>query len=52
MSYTESQTAVVERLLREKISVHGMCRGVGVSSRWLMNFMVARFEVLPDHGVF
>jgi insertion element IS1 protein InsB len=45
----EAQRTLVERLLREKISLHGICRAVGVSIRWLMDFMVARFEALPDH---
>jgi insertion element IS1 protein InsB len=45
----EEQRTLVERLLREKISLHGICRAVGVSIRWLMDFMVARFQALPDH---
>jgi insertion element IS1 protein InsB len=45
----EDQRARVERLLCEKISLHGICRAVGVSLRWLMNFIVARFAALPDH---
>jgi len=39
----------VERLLCEKISLHGICRAVGVSIRWLMGFIVTRFAALPDH---
>jgi insertion element IS1 protein InsB len=46
---SDEQRAVVERLLCEKISLHGICRAVGVSIRWLMGFMVARFAALPDH---
>jgi hypothetical protein len=34
----EEQRTLVERLLREKISLHGICRAVGVSIRWLMGF--------------
>jgi insertion element IS1 protein InsB len=45
----DEQRAVVERLLCEKISLHGICRAVGVSIRWLMGFIVARFAALPDH---
>ena len=45
----EDQRALVERLLCEKISLHGICRAVGVSLRWLMDFIVARFAALPDH---
>jgi IS1 family transposase len=45
----EEQRTLVERLLCENISLHGICRAVGVSIRWLMDFMVARFQALPDH---
>ena len=46
---SDEQRALVERLLCEKISLHGMCRAVGVSLRWLMGFLVARFAAVPDH---
>jgi insertion element IS1 protein InsB len=39
----------VARLLLEKISLHGICRVVGVSIRWLMDFMGGRFEAAPEH---
>jgi len=45
----EEQRIVVARLLREKISLHGICRAIGVSIRWLMDFMVACFEAVPAH---
>jgi insertion element IS1 protein InsB len=45
----EDQRTLVERLLLEKISPHGICRAVGVSIRWLMDFMITRFKALPDH---
>jgi insertion element IS1 protein InsB len=45
----EAQRTLVERLFREKISLPSICRAVGVSIRWLMDFMVACFEALPDH---
>lgn len=45
----EEQRTLVERLLREEISVHGIGRAVGVSIRWLMNCIVTCFEALPDH---
>ena len=38
-----------ERWLGEKISLHGICRALGVSMRWLMDFMVARFPAVPAH---
>jgi insertion element IS1 protein InsB len=44
-----AQRTVVERLLCEKISLHGICRVIGVSIRWLMDFMVARFTGVPSH---
>jgi insertion element IS1 protein InsB len=45
----EEQRALVERLLYEKISLHGICRAIGVSLRWLMDFIVARFAAVPEH---
>ena len=36
-------------LTREKISLHGICRAVGVSMRWLMHFIVTCFAASPDH---
>src|SRR6266850_1999000 len=45
----EEQRTLVERLLCEKISLHGICRAIGVSIRWLMDFIVARFAAVPDH---
>ena len=45
----EEQRSLVERLLLEKISLQGICRAVDVSIRWLIDFMVERFEAAPDH---
>ena len=45
----EDQRTLAECLLLEKISLHGICRAVGVSIRWLMDFMITRFNVFPDH---
>jgi len=45
----EEQRTLVERLLCEKISLHGICRAIGVSIRWLMDFMVACFAAVPEH---
>jgi len=44
----EAQRALVARLLREKIARHGLCRAVGVRSRWLMGCMVARLAAFPE----
>lgn len=35
-------------MLLEKISLHGICRAVGVSIQWLIDFMVECFEAAPD----
>jgi insertion element IS1 protein InsB len=43
------QRPLVERLWLEKISLHGICRAVGVSSRWLMDAMITRLKALSDH---
>ena len=39
----------VEHLLRERLSLRGICRAVGVSLTWLLHFMVERFTTCPDH---
>src|SRR5713226_3497780 len=46
---TEAQRALIERLLRERISLRGICRVRGVGLRWLLYFMVERFTAAPDH---
>jgi len=40
---------LVKRLLTERISLRGICRSVEVSLSWLMSFIVAQYEDLPDH---
>ena len=45
----DDQRSLVERILLEKLSLHGICRAVGVSIRWLIDFMVKRFEAAPKH---
>ena len=45
----EDRRALVARLLLEKISLHGICRAVGVSIRWLIDFMGTCFEAAPEH---
>ena len=39
----------IEQLLRERISLRGICRAVGVSLTWLLHFMVECFTACPDH---
>jgi IS1 family transposase/transposase-like protein len=43
------QRRLIEHLLRERISLRGICRAVGVSLTWLLHFMVERFAACPDH---
>jgi insertion element IS1 protein InsB len=45
----EQQRRLIERLLLERISLRGICRAVGVSLQWLLQFMVERFQAAPEH---
>src|SRR5919205_459656 len=45
----DEQRTLVEHLLRERISLRGICRAVGVSLTWLLHFMVECFATCPDH---
>jgi insertion element IS1 protein InsB len=45
----EERRRLVERLLCEKISLHGICRAVGVGIKWLMHFMGKCFTAAPAH---
>jgi transposase-like protein len=42
------QRTMIEHLLRERISLRGICRAMGVSLTWLLHFMVERFAACPD----
>ena len=44
----DERRTTVEHLLRERISLRGICRAVGVSLTWLLHFMVQCFAVCPD----
>jgi insertion element IS1 protein InsB len=44
----DEQRTLIERLLRERISLRGICRAVGVSLTWLLRFIVERFAACPD----
>jgi hypothetical protein len=46
---SSARRTLIEHLLRERISLHGICRAVGVSLTWLLHFMVERFAPCPDH---
>src|SRR5688500_17366738 len=39
--------ADIANLLRERISLRGICRAVGVSLTWLLHFMVECFATCP-----
>jgi insertion element IS1 protein InsB len=43
------QRTLIEHLLRERISLRGLCRAVGVSLPRLLHFMVECFAACPDH---
>jgi hypothetical protein len=45
---SDKRRAMVEHLLRERISLRGICRAVGVSLTWLLRFMVQCFAACPD----
>ena len=45
----EEQRILVARVLWENISLHGICRVVGVGITWLMHLMVDRFKAAADH---
>jgi hypothetical protein len=43
------QRFIVDRLLLERIPLAGICRAVGVSEGWLLGYIKALYEELPDH---
>jgi insertion element IS1 protein InsB len=45
---SSAQCTLIEHLLRERISLRGVCRPVGFSLMWLLHFMVERFEACPE----
>jgi len=45
---THEQRLRIEQLLRERISLRGICRAVGVSLTWLLHFLVECFTACPD----
>src|SRR6266581_3583512 len=48
-SIASEQRLRIEQLLRERTSLRGICRAVGVSLTWLLHFMVECFASCPDH---
>jgi IS1 family transposase len=47
-SIEPEQRLRIEQLLRERISLRGICHAVGVSLTWLLHFMVECFTACPD----
>ena len=46
---SHERRTLVANLLRERISLRGICRAVGVSFGWLLHFMVECFAACPNH---
>ena len=46
---SDERRTLIEHLLRERISLRGICRAVGVSLTWLLHFMIECFAACPDH---
>src|SRR5262245_52934026 len=46
---SDARHALVEHLLRERLSLRGICRAVGVSLTWLLHVMVERCAACPEH---
>jgi len=40
---------LIKKLLLERIPLRGMCRTVGVSMKWLLEFIADTYKDLPDH---
>jgi insertion element IS1 protein InsB len=47
-SIADERRTLIAHLLRERISLRGICRAVGVSLTWLLHCMVERFATCPD----
>ena len=45
---SEEKRGYIEGLLRERISLRGICRALGVSMTWLMSFAASVWEQTPD----
>lgn len=40
---------LIKKLLLERIPLRGICRAVGVSMKWLLEFITETYKELPDH---
>jgi len=45
---TDSDKELIDKLLLERISLNGICRVVGVSQSWLLNYVKELYANLPD----
>jgi insertion element IS1 protein InsB len=45
----DEQRTLIAHLLRERISLRGIGRAVGISLTWLLRCMVERFAACPEH---
>src|SRR5262245_54431799 len=48
-SISHAQRTLIEGLLCERLSLHGICRAVGGSLTWLLHFMAECFATCPAH---
>ena len=46
---SDERRTLIEHPLRERISLRGICRAVGVSLTWLLHFMIECFATCHDH---
>ena len=45
----DEHRTLIERLLKERLSLRGICRAVGVGMKWLMGFLVDCYGAAPAH---
>jgi IS1 family transposase len=45
----EEQKELIKKLLLERLSLRGICRVVGISLSWLLNFIAEVYQQLPNH---
>ena len=46
---SDEKKSLIKNLLLERIPLRGICRAVGVSMKWLLEFMMATYDDLPEH---
>jgi insertion element IS1 protein InsB len=45
---SDERRTLIVHLLCERISLRGICRAVGISLTWLLDFMVERVAACPE----